>query len=102
MSKPKIESVNQWLTAVQSIAVIVGVILALVQLNQLVQQTKLQNDTLQHTQKQDSASLGLQFEDRLNTTRYDAISNAIQLHDQYYPLLASQDGRKSGAFMNSA
>src|SRR5258708_12201731 len=98
----KIKEVNEWLTSAQSIAVIIGLFFAVFQLNQLVAQTRDQDVTLQLTQKQNSATLGLQLEDRLNGSSYSAITSAIQNHDENYPILATQNGGRSGTFRNLA
>src|SRR6266853_1754124 len=42
----KIELVNQWLTALQSIAIIAGVIVAIWQLSAISEQNKIQGQTL--------------------------------------------------------
>jgi hypothetical protein len=93
-----IDIVNKWLTALQSIAIIAGVAVALWQLSEIIRQNGIQADTLKQTQQAASASLVLQLRDKLDASRYDAITAAIQGNDQHYPLLSQKNGGKGGKF----
>jgi uncharacterized protein (DUF885 family) len=79
-----IDAVNKWLTAIQSVAVILGVVVAM--------------QTLKQTQQIASATLTLQLRDRLENSRYLKLANEIQDHDQNYPLLARAYGGRGGKF----
>jgi hypothetical protein len=72
----QIRIVNQWLTALQSLAIIAGVIVAIWQLSEIseqnkifAEQTKLQTLTLKQTQLAASATLVLQLRDKLDHCR---------------------------------
>jgi hypothetical protein len=82
-----IDRVNGWLIAFQAVAVIVGVIVALYQLNQISAQTELQSQALKTTQAAQSATLILQLRNILDVDKYKQITRAIQEHDQKYKLL---------------
>jgi hypothetical protein len=90
--KMKIEYVNQWLTALQSIAIIAGVIVAIWQLSEISKQNRIQAQTLKQTQLSASATLVLQFRDKLDGEKYSKISSAIQNHKTNYPLLSRSYG----------
>jgi hypothetical protein len=91
-----IDAVNKWLTAVQSIAVIAAVVVAVWQLSEISGQGKIQAQTLRQTQQAASAILLLQIRDKLDGQRYAAIAAAIQEHDHTYALL--RGGGKGGKF----
>src|SRR5712671_832775 len=84
----QMRNVNQWLTALQSIAIIVGVIVAIWQLSAISEQNKIQGQTLKQSQLAASATLVLQFRDKLDGDKYSKISSAIQNHKTNYPLLS--------------
>jgi hypothetical protein len=83
---------------VLSIALIIGVVIALWQLFDIVHQTKLQSDTLRLNQQLESAKLALQFRDRIDGSRFSGLVAAIQNHSGNYHILASADGGNGGAF----
>jgi hypothetical protein len=91
-----IDAVNKWLTAFQSIAIIAGVAVALWQLSEISSQSRIQARALSQAQQTASATLVLQLRDKLDASRYGAITTAIQEHDHSYPLLRG-DG-KGGKF----
>jgi hypothetical protein len=86
------------LDPVLSIALIVGVVIALWQLFDIVHQTKLQSDTLRLTQQVESARLAFKFRDRIENSRFSSLVAAIQNHSGNFHLLASADGGNGGAF----
>jgi hypothetical protein len=77
----QMRNVNQWLTALQSIAIIIGVVVAIWQLSAISEQNKIQALTLKQTQLSASATLVLQFRDKLDSETYSRISYAIQQHN---------------------
>jgi hypothetical protein len=97
----KIELVNQWLTALQSIAIIAGVIVAIWQLSAISEQNKIQGQTLKQTQLAASATLVFQFRDKLDGDKYAKITSAIQNHNRNYPLLSPSYGGRGGKFRNT-
>jgi hypothetical protein len=86
-----IDAVNKWLTAIQSVAVILGVAGGIIGVVVATQ-------TLKQTQQIASATLTLQLRDRLENSRYLKLANELQGHDQNYPLLARADGGRGGKF----
>ena len=66
----QMRNVNQWLTALQSIAIIIGVVVAIWQLSAISEQNKIQALTLKQTQLSASATLVLQFRDKLDSEKY--------------------------------
>ena len=90
----KIDILNKWLTAVQSVFIIVGVGVALWQLLEISAQTRLQAQTLKQAQKTASAGLVLKLRRTLDDKRYDDITGEIQNHDHIYHLLVRADGGK--------
>jgi hypothetical protein len=82
-----IDRLNRWLIALQAIAVIVGVGVAVYQLIQISAQTQLQAQTLKTTQATQSATLILQLRNVLDADKYKKITSSIQEHDQKYKLL---------------
>jgi hypothetical protein len=86
-----IDIVNKWLTAIQSIAVTVGVAVAIVGALVAIQ-------TLKQTQKIASATLILKLRDDLEGSTYSQITTEIQNHDENYPLLSRSDGGRGGKF----
>jgi hypothetical protein len=91
-SQSFIDHLNKWLVAIQAVAVIVGVGVAIWQLNEISSQTQLQLQSLRTTQATQSATLILQLRNVLASTEYKKITSAIQEHDQKYRLLASAGG----------
>jgi hypothetical protein len=77
LSRMKIDIVNKWLTAIQSIAVIGGVAGAIIGVVVATQ-------TLKQSQQIASATLVLQLRDRLEYKNYLALTTEIQTHDQHY------------------
>ena len=82
-----IDRLNRWLIALQAVAVIVGVGVAVYQLIQISAQTQLQSQTLKTTQATQSAMLILQLRNVLDADKYKKITSAVQEHDQKYKLL---------------
>ena len=64
-----IDTVNKWLTALQSIAVIAAAAVAVWQLSEISRQSKLQAQALQQAQQAASATLLLQLRDKLDGGR---------------------------------
>jgi len=98
----KIDVLNKWLTAIQSVSIIVGVVVALWQLLEISAQTKLQAQTLSQTQKTASADLVLRLRLKLDDKMYEKITIEIQNHDQNHPLLVRADGSKGGGKFRGA
>jgi hypothetical protein len=92
-----IERLNGWLTALQAVAVIVGVGVAVYQLNQISAQTELQAQALKTTQATQSATLILTLRSVIDADKYKKITGAIQEHDQKFKLLS----RFGGAFRDT-
>jgi hypothetical protein len=86
------------LDPILSLALIVGVGIAVWQLFEIVAQTRLQTEALRHSQQQDSVKLALEFRDRIDGSQFSSLVLAIQNHDQNYRLLTKADGGKGGAF----
>lgn len=107
------------MTAIQSVAVIVGVIITITglvfaglqlaelskqtgvlasQLAEISQQTKLSAQSLQQAQRTESATLVLQLRGILDSDRYAKISAEIQNNDQKYPLVRHKKPGRSGKF----
>jgi hypothetical protein len=84
-----IERINEWLTALQAVAVVVGVVLALYQLHQITAQTELQSQSLKVTQATQSATLILTLRATVDADKYKRITAAIQGHDQKFKLLGA-------------
>jgi hypothetical protein len=87
-----IDDINKWLNAGQAVAVIAGVGIAVWQLPEISNQTRLQAETLRATQVAQSATLVVQLEDKIEGVKYRKITTAIQDHDQKYPLLSHGGG----------
>ena len=88
-----IDTVNKWLTAFQSVAVIAAAVVAVWQLSEISRESKIQAQALQQAQQAASATLLLQLRDKLDADRYAAITKAIQEHDHSFPLLRDAGGR---------
>ena len=87
----KLDIVNQWLTAIQSIAVIVGVAGAIIGVVVATQ-------TLKQSQQIASADLVLKLRATLDDNKFVKLVADIQNHDHNYPLLSRSDGGKGGKF----
>jgi len=87
----KLDIVNQWLTAIQSIAVIVGVAGAIIGVVVATQ-------TLKQSQQIASADLVLKLRATLDDSKFAKLVADIQNHDHSYPLLSRSDGGKGGKF----
>lgn len=105
MRNVKIVDVNQWLTALQSVAIIAGVIVAIWQLLEISEQnkifseqTKLQTLTLKQTQLAASATLVLQLREKLDSDKYAKIASALQNHNNNYKLFDRSYGGRGGHF----
>ena len=99
------------LSAVESIAVIGGIVFAVWQvlelskqttiqaqnLSEISKQTALQAETLKQSQQVASADLVLKFRAALDDNKFTKLVADIQNHDHNYPLL-SRDGGKGGKF----
>ena len=94
----KIDVINQWLLALQSVAIIVGVGIAIWQLFVFSDQTRIQSHTLKQAQQAASATLVLQLRDKLDGDKYSKITNAIQTHNENYPLTSRSLGGRGGHF----
>jgi hypothetical protein len=97
----RIQVVNQWLTAIQSVAIIGGIAVAIWQLLEISAQTRLQAQTLIQSQKAASATLVLQLRDKLDGDRYKKITDAIQNNTFDYPLIARIHQGKGGKFRDN-
>ncbi len=84
---------KSWLDIIQSIVIIAGIIIALIQLN-------LQNKTLEATREIESGKFILEYSRNLTDHRYDAISSAIEDHDENFHILKEQGGRFSDSDLN--
>jgi hypothetical protein len=84
-----IDRLNEWLIALQAVAVIVGVIVALYQLHEISAQTRLQSQSLKITQATQSATLILTLRTAVDAEKYKKITAAIQGHDQKFKLLGA-------------
>ena len=70
-----------------NIAVIAGVVVAVVQLEDIAAQTKLQSQTLRATVANNSAALVLQIRNMLDAESYNSIRSAVQNNKQNFPIL---------------
>ena len=84
-----IDVVNKWLSAGASIAVVLGVIIAIVGATIAIR-------TLQQSQQIASADLVLRLRATLDNTKFAKLVADIQNHDHSYPLLARSDGGSKG------
>lgn len=92
----KIDILNKWLTAIQSVFIIVGVVMALWQPVEVSAQTRPQAQSLKQTQQVASADLVLRLRLKPDKEIYKNTTKEIQNHDQHYHLLARADGGKAG------
>lgn len=79
---------KSWLDIIQSIVIIAGIIIALIQLH-------LQNKTLETTREIESGKFVLEFSRNLEADKYRAISSAIKNHDENFHILKAQGGKFS-------
>ena len=86
-----IDVVNKWLSAGASIAVVLGVIIAIVGATIAIR-------TLQQSQQIASADLVLRLRATLDKTKVAKLVADIQNHDHSYPLLSRSEGSKGGKF----
>jgi len=100
------------LSAVESIAVIGGIVFAVWQvlelskqttiqaqnLSEISKQTALQAETLKQSEQVASADLVLKFRAALDDIKFAKLVADIQNHHHTYPLLARTDGGKGGKF----
>lgn len=100
------------LSAVESIAVIGGIVFAVWQvlelskqttiqaqnLSEISKQTALQAETLKQSQQVASADLVLKFRAALDDNKFAKLVADIQNHDHAYPLVTRSDGGKGGRF----
>jgi hypothetical protein len=100
------------LSALESIAVIGGIVFAVWQvlelskqttiqaqnLSEISKQTSLQAATLKQSQQIASANLVLQFRAILDGDKFAKLVADIQNHDHTYPLLSRSDGGRGGKF----
>jgi lactam utilization protein B len=98
------------LSAVESIAIIGGIVFAVWQvlelskqttiqaqnLSEISKQTALQAETLKQSQQVASADLVLKFRAALDENKFKQLVADIQNHDRTYPLLTRSDGGKVG------
>jgi hypothetical protein len=101
----QMRNVNQWLTALQSLAIIAGVVVAIWQLSEISEQnkifseqTKIQTQTLKQTQLAASATLVLKLRDKLDSDKYAKLSSVLQNHITRYPLFTHNYGGRGGHF----
>jgi hypothetical protein len=87
-----IDHLNKWLTALQALAVVGGVVVALYQLNEIAAQSAIQSRTLEDQKIAQSATLILRMRDALDEGKYKNIADAIQAHDQKYKLVSLGGG----------
>ncbi len=81
---------KKWLDIIQSVVVIAGVVIALYQLD-------VQTQTLVATKEIESGKFVLEFSRNLEADRYDAISSAIEDHDENFHILKTQGGKFSAS-----
>jgi hypothetical protein len=86
--------VVRWLGAIESIAVIGGIVFAVWQVMELSKQTAIQAETLKQTQQIASADLVLKLRATLDDSKFAKLVVDIQNHDHNYPLLSRSDGGK--------
>lgn len=86
------------LSALESIAVIGGIVFAVWQVLELSKQTTIQADTLKQSQQIASADLVLKLRATLDDNKFAKLVADVQNHDRNYPLLARSDGGKGGKF----
>jgi hypothetical protein len=86
MPRLNIEALNKWLTAGASLAVIIGVIVAIAG---VVVATR----TLRQSQGAASATLVLTLRDKLDGDRFAPITNEIQDNDSAHPLTKDHGGK---------
>jgi hypothetical protein len=84
--------VVRWLSAIESIAVIGGIVFAVWQVLEISKQTKIQAENLKESQQIASADLILKLADKLEDSKFAKLTDAIQNHDQGYPLLSRNKG----------
>jgi hypothetical protein len=70
-----------------NIAVIAGVVIAVVQLEDIAAQTKLQSQTLRSTVTNNSAALVLQIRNMLDAKFYNSIRSGVQNNKKTFPIL---------------
>jgi hypothetical protein len=81
-----IDSVNKWLSAAASVAVVVGVVAA-------IAGVLVATQTLKETQRAASATLMLKLRDTLDDHRYAKITDEIEAGDSAHPLLKKRGGK---------
>jgi hypothetical protein len=86
------------LSAVESIAVIGGIVFAVWQVLEISKQTTIQAETLKQSQQIASADLVLKLRATLDDSKFAKLVGDIQNHDHNYPLLSRSDGGKGGKF----
>ena len=84
------------LSAVESLAVIGGIVFAVWQLLEIRKQTSVQAETLKRTQQTASADLVLKLRATLDEGKFAKLVADIQNHDHSYPLLSRSDGGNKG------
>jgi hypothetical protein len=82
------------LSAVESIAVIGGIVFAVWQVLEISKQTIIQAETLKQSQQIASADLVLKLRATLDDSKFAKLVADIQNHDHTYPLLSRTDGGK--------
>ena len=93
------------LSALESIAVVGGIVFAVWQVLEISKQTTIQADTLKQaqqtlTQSQQiaSADFVLKLRATLDASKFTKLVADIQTHDHTYPLLSRSEGGKGGKF----
>lgn len=86
------------LSALESIAVIGGIVFAVWQVLEISKQTTIQAETLKQSQQIASADLVLKLRKTLDDAKFAKLVADIQNHDHTYPLLTRSEGGTSGKF----
>src|SRR6266481_7576610 len=81
------------LSAVESIAVIGGIVFAAWQVLEISKQTTIQAETLKQSQQIDSADLVLKLRATLDDSKFAKLVADIQNHDHTYALLSRKGGK---------
>jgi hypothetical protein len=84
------------LSALESIAVIGGIVFAVWQVLEISKQTTIQAETLKQSQQIASADLVLKLRATLDDAKFAKLVADIQNHDHAYPVLTRSEGGKGG------
>jgi hypothetical protein len=86
------------LSALESVAVIGGIVFAVWQVLEISKQTTIQAETLKQAQRIASADLVLKLRATLDDSKFANLVADIQNHDHSYPRLSRSDDGKGGKF----